>query len=211
MSIGERLKKLHPYVVGIRFTEGLPVIDCVFNEYWTVNGTNLIHFVQNGTADQHMCYSEAPSITIDSLLDYVEQVIKLNLDEEAKATLFRSKLNELKEFFENNSLDKVKKLQFVVGELQPAPQVSKFDLSKEDLDINLKSKENIGQTYNENCRDDNYNESNRNHNHNESNLTQQKPTRIEFDPNMDVLNKVIEPVCRCKGDERCSVCMGFEM
>jgi hypothetical protein len=194
MNISERLKKLNPFVVGIRFSNMLPVIDCIFNEQWVLNNTDSIHFVKSGDSGEYMYYSESPDVTIDNLLDFVEKIINFNLDEEVKVKLFRIKLNELKEIFENNSLSQVKKLVFSFNEINQPTQIGgKFDLTNEGLGVDLKI------THKEN----NYKGLN-------TVKEQHHPVKLDVN-NAEGETKKIEPVCRCKGSERCSVCLGIEI
>ena len=52
------------------------------------------------------------NVGVDDILDYIEEVIKYNKEEEMKAQLLSIKLEELKVLFHNNSLETLKTLEF---------------------------------------------------------------------------------------------------
>lgn len=116
-NIQKTLDSLQPYVIGIRYVEGVPVIDAVFKEGWTLPESDKIKKTKgNDEINYYMIYSELDTIIVDDLLGYVETTIKLNLEREKKHELLKLKVNELKEVFKKNSLDKLNRLKFNFGE-----------------------------------------------------------------------------------------------
>lgn len=191
MTIGERLNKLRPYVLGFRFSESSPLVDCYFKDYWIINNSNEIFFAATDTECQYICYTSNPSISIDNLLDYIENLIKYNLDEEIKVELFKEKMQDLKKIFENNDLKTLQKLKIVFGDVdkelpfQPTkpiqPIVQEINTAKPvvmNFENDIKTTDEI------------------------NNFTKKE---IETQP-----TKVVKPVCRCVGSERCSVCLGID-
>jgi hypothetical protein len=59
-----------------------------------------------------MFYSESSKFGLDELLEHVDKIIKSNQEREKKQELLREKVNQLKEVFKNNSLNRLKKLTF---------------------------------------------------------------------------------------------------
>jgi hypothetical protein len=116
-KIQQTLDALQPYVIGIRYLEGTPIVDAVFKEGWTLpESTNIKKLKGNEEMNYHMLFSESPSIGLDELLEYVDKVIKANQEREKKHELLRVKVNELKELFKNKSLNKLKTLRFTFNE-----------------------------------------------------------------------------------------------
>jgi hypothetical protein len=66
-----------------------------------------------------MFYSEESGSTFDYILDYVEQVINFNIENEKKLELIKVNIEELKKHFETKSLDVLKTLKFQFDELTP--------------------------------------------------------------------------------------------
>ncbi len=126
-SIQKTLDSLQPYVIGIRYLEGLPLIDTVFKEGWTVPDDQAITKVKGDEGmNYYMIYSEKKGVGIDDLLSFVDKTIKLNLEREKKQDLLRIKVEELKKLFKDNSLTKLSRLKFNFSE---EDVVSEFDLN----------------------------------------------------------------------------------
>jgi hypothetical protein len=131
-NIQKTLDSLQPYVIGIRYLEGTPLVDAVFKEGWTVPEDPSIKRVKgNDEMNYYMLFSEVKGIGLDELLGYVDKTIKLNLDREKKHDLLRAKVNELKEVFKKNSLTKLERLKFTFGEEDLVPKLDDFDIDDE--------------------------------------------------------------------------------
>lgn len=178
MNINERLNKLRPYVLGFRFSETSPLIDCYFKDFWNISDSEEIFFAKTDTENQYICYSTNPSITIDHLLDFIDSLIKYNLDEESKVMLFKEKMQELKTIFESNDLKTLQSLKISLND-NKVPQSL-------NLDMNIQI-EKTPPTH-----------------------SFEKPAPIQSQPSLNNTNGHIKPVCRCVGNERCSVCLGID-
>lgn len=131
-NIQKTLDSLQPYVIGIRYVEGTPVVDVVFKEGWTVPSDNNVKMAKGDELmNYYMLFSDSPKIGLDDLLGYVERVIKLNLEKEKKHELLRQKVNELKEIFKKTPLTKLNRLKFTFAEEELIPKLNEFDI---DLD-----------------------------------------------------------------------------
>lgn len=132
-SIQKTLDSLQPYVIGIRYLEGLPLVDTVFKEGWTVPEDPKITKVKGDEGmNYYMIYSENKSIGIDELLAFVDKTIKLNLEREKKHDLLRLKVEELKRLFKDNSLAKLSRLKFTFSEEDMVPSLNEFNLDIDD-------------------------------------------------------------------------------
>ena len=132
-NIQKTLDSLQPYVIGIRYVEGTPVVDAVFKEGWSVPADNNVKMAKGDeTMNYYMLFSESPNIGLDDLLTYVDKVIKLNLEREKKHELLRVKVNELKEVFKKNTLAKLTRLKFTFAEEELIGNINDFDI---DMDI----------------------------------------------------------------------------
>ena len=134
-QIQKRLNDLQPYVAGIRFVTGLPVIDVVFKEGWTVPESKI---VQKERSEQdpnyYMFYTQNENIGFDELLDYVEEIIKINIEREVKHELLKIKVKELQILFKENTLEKLNTLKFVLGKENLVPDIMSDDFNV-DIDI----------------------------------------------------------------------------
>jgi len=132
-NIQKTLDSLQPYVIGIRYLEGTPLVDVVFKEGWTVPEDGKVKKVKgNDEINYYMLFSESNEIGLDDLLDYVKKTINLNIEREKKHDLLKEKVNELKDIFKKNSLDKLKRLKFSFNEEDLVPRLDDFDADIED-------------------------------------------------------------------------------
>jgi hypothetical protein len=129
-SIQKTLDSLQPYVIGIRYLEGLPLVDTVFKEGWTVPDDPKITKVKGDEGmNYYMIYSESKGVGIDDLLAFVDKTIKLNQEREKKHELLRLKVEELKKIFKETPLAKLSRLKFTFTEEDIVPPISDFDLN----------------------------------------------------------------------------------
>jgi len=132
-NIQKTLDSLQPYVIGIRYLEGTPLVDAVFKEGWTVPEDAKIKKMKgNEEMNYYMLFSETQGVGLDELLAYVRKTIDLNVEREKKHDLLREKVNELKEIFKKNSLDKLKRLKFTFTEEDLVPKLNDFDVEIDD-------------------------------------------------------------------------------
>jgi hypothetical protein len=130
-SIQKTLESLQPYVIGIRYLDGLPVVDAVFKDGWTVPESDVIKKVKgNEDLNYYMIFSEKDGIGLDELLEYVDVTIKANIEREKKHELLKEKVNELKELFKKTSLTKLRRLRFDFTEEELISDINDFDLEE---------------------------------------------------------------------------------
>lgn len=128
-NIQKTLDSLQPYVIGIRYLEGVPLVDAVFKEGWTVPDDPKVKKVKgDNEMNYFMLFSEVEGVGLDELLAYVRKTIDINVEREKKHDLLREKVNELKEVFKKNSLEKLKRLTFNFIEEDLMPKLDDFDI-----------------------------------------------------------------------------------
>lgn len=143
-NIQKTLDSLQPYVIGIRYLEGTPLVDAVFKEGWMVPEDHKVKKIKgNDELNYYMLFSEIEGIGLDELLAYVRKTIDINVEREKKHELLREKVNELKELFKKHSLDKLKRLKFNFNEEDLVPKLNDFDV---DVDIDETYEEEIIET-----------------------------------------------------------------
>mgnify|MGYP001267980474 FL=1 len=134
-KIQEMLDSLQPYVVGIRYLNGIQIVDAVFKEGWTVPDSDVIkrEFVDE-SQNYFMFYTEKEGVTIDDLLAYVEGIIGVNIEREKKYILLKAKVEELKRLFKEKSLSELEELKFSFtksGVMPSLADMDNFDLKDE--------------------------------------------------------------------------------
>lgn len=139
MNIEKRIKALQPYVIQMRFTKGTAVVDAVFKDGWQVPNSKVIDAVKGDdkSVNYYMFYTEKEDLGLDDVLDYIEQVINMNIEREKKYELLKVKTEELKDVFRKNPLSKLQGMKFVLGGEKLIPDVmpEEFDeITINDID-----------------------------------------------------------------------------
>lgn len=134
-KLQNELDALQPYVFGIRYTDGTPIVDTIFKDNWILpNYDNIKKVKASEELNYFMIFSDVKTIGLDELLDYVRFTIKTNIDREKKHELLRERVNELKELFKNNTLTKLKTLTFSFNN---NTDIDLFEIDNEFMDDNL--------------------------------------------------------------------------
>lgn len=116
MSISKRLDSLQPHVLTIRYAQGLPVTDVLLREGWVIPKSEVISREKfEDQPNYYMFYSDKEGIGFDELLDYVEQIIKFNIEREKKHELLKKKVKELQILFKDTPLAKLEAMKFVLN------------------------------------------------------------------------------------------------
>lgn len=131
-----RLNQLKPYVTGIRFFEGVSLVDTRLKTGWNVPTSKVIKVGKlPEDPDFNMFYSEHEGVTLDDLLDFVDETIKINIEREKKFELLKVKVEELKKVFKDNSLVKLQNMKFVLGDSNIIPEAMPEDFLHENMSI----------------------------------------------------------------------------
>jgi len=231
-NLQKTLDALQPYVISIRYLEGVPVVDVIFKDGWTLPESDVIKRVKGDEGlNYYMLFSEKDNIGLDELLEYVDLVIKFNVEREKKHELLKEKVNELKELFKKIPLTKLKRLKFSFSDEELVPKLEDFDLTEEAnnppitnpsyidntesaLTVNVEETNTHQEKYNEEeaemiaeeLRAENYRKMKASNNKNEQvkNILQ----NIELPPKKPIQNALmVEGDCNCGPDEACSKCI----
>ena len=129
-NLQKTLDALQPYVIGIRYIDKMTVVDTIFKTGWTLPESKTVKKAkgEDESLNYYMIFSDIQGIGLDEILDYVTNVIKINIDREKKHELLRTKVNELKEFFKKHTLNELTKLKFVLAEEELVPELNDFDI-----------------------------------------------------------------------------------
>lgn len=119
IDINQKLKELQPYVINIRFPDGVSVIDIEIKEGWNLPNSKYIgREPVPKSKNFYMLYPLVDGVGVNELLAYVETIIKLNIEREKKFELLTIKIKELERLFSISSLKKCESLEFVIPEIQ---------------------------------------------------------------------------------------------
>jgi len=233
-NLQQTLDALQPYVIGIRYLDGHPVVDTVFKEGWTVPDSDIIKKVKgNNELNYYMVFSEKDGIGLDELLEYVNVTIKANIEREKKHDLLKEKVNELKELFKKTSLTKLRRLKFAFDDEELLSDLNDFNLDEpSELEEKISKSEvlipdvssiekNIESEYQEDISEEDaeiLEEEARAENFRRmqdakkiNGHTQKISQRVELPPKkafQETDVDVLEPYCDCGPEEACSKCIG---
>jgi len=196
--IAERLGKLQPYVIGIRYNQGVALVDVVFKKEWTVPELEMVKYTKDvKTPGYYMFYSENPDITIDIMLDFIEEIIKLNIEREEKREYLKLKIEELKLLFNETPLELLKCMEFKIPNDIDVIQKDDIELNKTSL-ITLTT--NTIKENNAVVTDTNINNKNKQNTKNKFNS--EKIGNIDLPPKENS-----DGSCNCGPNEACEKCI----
>jgi hypothetical protein len=138
-NIQSRLNSLQPFVIGVRFERGLPIVDAVFKEAWHVPKSEVIESTK-GDSDEvnyHMFFTQKENLGIDEILNYIEKIIGLNIEREKKHALLKVKAKELQELFKKHPLSKLQDMRFVLSGEKLIQDMEPDPLDAVDIDFNI--------------------------------------------------------------------------
>lgn len=121
MSLYSHIEKMEPYFHSIRKHKGFFIIDIKLPDDWrykdiTFEKKDVVGFKDNGLKDGKRFlsfFSKQEEDGIENSVNTVLEVIDSNKEREAKESLLREKMVELKKQFEQTDLDTLKSLEFV--------------------------------------------------------------------------------------------------
>lgn len=121
MIFNNFINKTNKYLKSVRILKTYVSFDMIFSDSWSVlkNTTEGIEVLENVGQDGIKITSFVCQIDnklIDILELYLDEIIRTNIEKEEKGRLFKLKVSELKNIFENENLDNLRGLKFDVEE-----------------------------------------------------------------------------------------------
>jgi hypothetical protein len=118
MTLHERIEKIKPCFKGFNVDakEGVSVLLAKFPVGWTVPDAVSKSFnLQTETHPEGVYFVTEIENGIDELFDAVEYIIEYNQSIIEKSEILKEKINELKDLFVRESVERLKTLQFTFG------------------------------------------------------------------------------------------------
>ena len=119
-TVYENIKSLRPYFLSLREIETNVSLDLKIPITWKYDNIaetyKMVNFKFQDKNEKTILLSLIHPSTQDGydiILECAKNVIKYNKEEEEKQKLFQEKINELKLLFQNESLDKLKKITLI--------------------------------------------------------------------------------------------------
>ena len=122
MRVSDRLNTLLPYLQEIKFSQNIILVGGLFYPKWVVKDSPSPDIKSHKTGPNEVgkvvyhFYGEKNKLNVDTLLDFLEEVINENLDRERKEDLFKKKVEELKTVFKSSTLTDLENLLIKVEE-----------------------------------------------------------------------------------------------
>lgn len=142
MTLQERIKKNEAYFRGMEIVNNTAIIKVLYGEKWGAYPSQDEHIKvakSDDVPNEWFYYADYTYTIIDEIFDLIEETINMNLSAIERLHLFNQKMEELKEIFANETLDKLKTLQFKFEE----EKKSKRKKSKKQNKQEIKTEEEI--------------------------------------------------------------------
>lgn len=138
MTLTEYIGRLGEHFRGIETYNDAFIVKVMFPSQWVAEGSNdgRIKVVRSETNNYEWFFycDTTKGVTIEEVFEFIIDTINYNTDMKAKIDLLKLKVEELKEFFADRSLDELMTLQFITEQplaltsdisLKPARRTSK--------------------------------------------------------------------------------------
>jgi hypothetical protein len=134
--------ELDPYLRGIKKAENYSVVEVNLKHSWLIPQHASIESQSKPTKTNgityHMFYSE--KLGFDGIIDWLKNdVVEMNIEIEKKEQLLKSKVEQLKEIFENSSLEELEKMDFGTSKENPLKLGNKTNSNKEEPKVEVKT------------------------------------------------------------------------
>jgi hypothetical protein len=140
MSLYKEFSTLFPYIQSVRKIETYLSFDISFPKTWKipkkyVDETKIMEQQSSINDERLFSYvSEFNETDVEKTYQNISNIIKYNKEREEKDKLFENKVNELKQIFEKQNLEKLKGLNFQINELIDPKQKIKLEDNEEQID-----------------------------------------------------------------------------
>lgn len=114
-NIQDRIRKNSEYFRSIEMASTYPILRVKYPEKWGVYPSNdgRIKVTRSeDTPNEWYYYTTDESVTLDNMFDMLEQTVDMNLSAISKIQLLKEKVEELKELFSSETLERLQTLYF---------------------------------------------------------------------------------------------------
>lgn len=121
VTLQDRIKAIQPYFRGIEVKETLFILRIVYPNRWSAYNRE-DEIIKAAKSDDNLVenewfyYADVNDVDLNEMFDLVEETVQTNEEMYQKIELMRVRMEELKELFQEESLEKLKTLQFTFGE-----------------------------------------------------------------------------------------------
>jgi hypothetical protein len=130
----EKINKLKPYLSEIKFENDSTAIILKLPTKWSVVKSKVIG-VEHMGGGTYVFYTSETEIGLDDLVDFCQEIIKINLEREQKIKLLSIKYEELKDIFNNNDLNVLEGLEFKLPEVNLNLDLGLSDTSEKNKGV----------------------------------------------------------------------------
>lgn len=138
MIYSKFIEKVSKYLKSVRLLKNYVSFDMMLPETWAIiKSPQEVEVVKTEENKIISFVCENKTEFIDILENYLDRIIKINIEREEKDRLFKEKVMELKNIFEKEKLENLKGLKFDVDEL-----TSLIEINNQNDDEKPKEPEN---------------------------------------------------------------------
>jgi hypothetical protein len=119
-SIDEIFEEYKGHVFSFEFDGQIKLMKCYFKPDWIVEQEGIIVKKKDNLT---YLITKDPTISFNSMLNFVTQIISTNIEREQKIKLLAEKKRQLEELFNSSSLDDLTKLDFNIKRDDIIPEI----------------------------------------------------------------------------------------
>lgn len=129
----DRITNLGTYFRGIESYNDALIVKVLFPEKWGVydSADGTIKTVKSeDTVNEYFYYGDSHEVDLETIFDLIDETIEMNKSVLKKIELLRNKVEELKELFDNKSLQELETLKFVTEKPKTPKAKKKYTRKK---------------------------------------------------------------------------------
>ena len=116
ITLQDRIQSLQPYFLSIEVKESLYIVKVLLPNKWSAyNREDEVIKVVKSDTDKNtwFYYAEIKDVELNDIFDLIEETIATNESVTKKIALMKTKMEELKDLFQNESLERLETLEFM--------------------------------------------------------------------------------------------------
>lgn len=148
LTLQDRIKAVQQYFRGLDIKETLFIVRIVYPSKWTAyNREDEVIKVAKaeGRNNEWYYYAETNEVDIEDIFDLIDDTIKTNEAVYQKIELMKVKMEELKDLFQSESLERLQTLEFVFNDSKRSKRKKQVKIEKPSQE----AKESITEPLNE--------------------------------------------------------------
>lgn len=136
VTLQGKINNIQPYFRSVEIKESFYILRVVYPNKWSGYNRDDEKIKtaksDNSNENEWFYYADIESVDLNEIFDLIEETIVTNQEMYQKIELMKIKMSELKDIFQEESLEKLKTLQFTFDSTANKPKKRQYNKKKKD-------------------------------------------------------------------------------